>query len=99
MFINVKKLNEIYTRYGYEISATEIGSRISVYILRQGMYYGADIIPLDENIDTTEIVNELTNSGFTCAVRNFKSEDDAEDLLFDGFFNTKLISYKIAKKY
>ena len=99
MFINVKKLNKIYNKYGYEINATEIGSRISVFILRQGMYYGADIVPLAENIDTTEIENELTNSGFTCAVRNYNSEEDAEDLLFDGFFNTKMISYKISKKY
>lgn len=95
--LNVSRLDEIYTRYGYEIK--KISEQIRVYVLRQGMYYGAEVIPLSGCADVTAVCTDFSNSGYLCQVRNYLHEEEAEERLFAGFFNAAFTTQKIRKKY
>ena len=95
--LNTASLDEVFIKYGYEVKNNY--ENVRVYILRQGMYYGAEIIPLNDKADTETIVNEFTLSGFTCMLRKYNSVEEAEDKLFEGFFNTRFTGERIKRKY
>ena len=95
--LNTASLDEVFIKYGYEVKKND--ENVRVYILRQGMYYGAEIIPLNDKADTKKIIDEFTMAGFTCMLRRYKSVKEAEDKLFEGFFNTRFTSERIKKKY
>ncbi|MBN1969975.1 MAG: hypothetical protein JXR48_10355 [Candidatus Delongbacteria bacterium] len=97
MALNTAKLDEIFSRYGYE--EKKINKDVKVYILRQGMYYGAEIIPLKNELNVEEVKNELTDYGYMCRIRKFQNENEAESKLFEGFFNVRMNLNRLKKKY
>jgi hypothetical protein len=47
--IDIDTIDEIYTRYGYEIKSNHKGAR--VYLFTKSIYNGADIIKLSYDCD------------------------------------------------
>lgn len=97
MAINALKLDEIYSRYGYDLKRKNNDYR--VYVLRQGMYYGAEIVPLNFEIDSEKIKEEFSAGGYMAVVRKYSNASEAESKLFEGFFNTKMTLRKLKEKY
>lgn len=89
-------LDHIFKTYGYELKDSSSDYRI--YVLLQGMYYGAEIIPLTNN-DLSEVVEQYSKLGYACNINKLTSEDEIETYLFKGFFQTKLADKKIEKRY
>lgn len=95
--MNIKKLDEVFERYGYELKHPSPNYRI--YVLPQGMYYGAEIVPINTDEDLSHITEKYSKLGYACKINNFADEKAAEDYLFKGFFQTKLADKKIEKRY
>ena len=94
--MDINFLDHIFKTYGYELKDSSSDYRI--YVLLQGMYYGAEIIPLTNN-DLSEVVEQYSKLGYACNINKLTSEDEIETYLFKGFFQTKLADKKIEKRY
>lgn len=94
--MDIKLLDNIFKIYGYELKDSSSDYRI--YVLLQGMYYGAEIIPLT-NKDLSDIVEQYSKLGYACNINKLVSEDEVENYLFKGFFQTQLANKKIEKRY
>lgn len=95
--MNLKKLDAVFERYGYDLKHTTPNYRI--YVLPQGMYYGAEIVPIDTDEDLSSITEQYSKLGYACKINHFADEKAAEDYLFKGFFQTQLANKKIEKRY
>ena len=47
--MDIKKLDAVFERYGYELKQSSPNYRI--YVLPQGMYYGAEIVPINTIVE------------------------------------------------
>ena len=95
--MDIKKLDAVFERYGYELKQSSPNYRI--YVLPQGMYYGAEIVPINTDENLSAITEQYSKLGYACKINNFADEKAAEDYLFKGFFQTKLANKKIEKRY
>ncbi|MCQ2269612.1 MAG: pentapeptide repeat-containing protein [Bacteroidales bacterium] len=94
--MDTKILDSVFDQYGYELK--EKCEQYRVYLLHQGMYYGAEIVALQE-YDCSDIVSEYSKLGYAAKFHHFNAIEDAEKYLFDGFFKTTLTSNRIKKRY
>jgi hypothetical protein len=88
--IDIRKIDEIYTRYGYEVKTNHKGVR--VYLFTKSIYNGADIVKLSDECDIEKLRKEFANEGFAIKARNFISEKEAETTLFNDFFKVEGIT-------
>lgn len=95
--MDIKKLDAVFEKYGYELKHPSSNYRI--YVLPQGMYYGAEIVPINTDEDLSTITEQYSKLGYACKINNFTDEKAAEDYLFKGFFQTQLANKKIEKRY
>lgn len=95
--MNLEKIDEIYTRYGYEVRKQY--KDVRVYVLPYGMYFGADIVKIKKGLDVTFIKEDLYKNGYACRERYYENEIEVEESLFNGFFNIDSIKNRIQKKY
>jgi hypothetical protein len=82
-------LDSIYKLYRFEILPLEIEG-IRAYAFTSKYFSNADIIILNEKISSTEIdkvKRDVERLGFAVTLRNYKSLDEAEQSLFEGFFD------------
>ena len=94
--MNIKELNNLFHIYGYELK--EVESTYQVYLLHHGMYYGAEIIMLD-NFDSHEISERYFKLGYSVKVQHFKTIEEVENYLFKGFFKTEYTALAIKHRY
>lgn len=86
--MNVDHLDCLFQEYGYDVKERTASYR--VYLLNQGMYHGAEIQIMDDDIDATPILDRYSKLGYHAKQQRFKSIEQAESYLFKGFFNTIL---------
>jgi hypothetical protein len=94
--MNIEELNNLFHIYGYELKEEESSYR--VYLLHHGMYYGAEIIILD-NFDSHEISERYSKLGYSVKVQHFKTIEEVENYLFKGFFKTEYTALAIEHRY
>jgi len=88
MGIDKTKLDSLYVSYGFRIRSKN-SDDVCVYTYRSGYFNNADIIPISADADTTTAFSSYQQSGYACTVRNYKTIQDAEKELFEGFFSLK----------
>ena len=96
MNMDKKLLDFIFNQYGYELK--EDHDDYKVYLLHQGMYYGAEVIALN-NCNCKHVVDEYSKLGYATKYHQFGKFEEVEKYLFDGFFKTALTSSRIKKRY
>ncbi len=94
--LNIEELDRLFEQYGYTIQERRDVCR--VYLLRQGMYYGAEIVIFDES-EQQELANEYSGAGFSVKRQHFRSIEEAEEYLFRGFFKTDVSRMEIESRY
>ncbi len=94
--IDISQLDNLFAEYGYTLQDSNKSCR--VYLLRQGMYYGAEIVIFD-NSDQSALQNEYSKAGFSVKIQHFKNIEEAEEYLFRGFFKTDVSKLEIRRRY
>ena len=94
--INIEELDNLFLQYGYTLQEKRENCR--VYLLRQGMYYGAEIVIFDGS-EQAELAGDYGDSGFSVKRQHFKSIEEAEEYLFRGFFKTDVSRMEIESRY
>ena len=90
-------LDCLFQEYGYDVKERTASYR--VYLLNQGMYHGAEIQIMDDDIDATPILDRYSKLGYHAKQQRFKSIEQAESYLFKGFFNTQTTANDINRRY
>lgn len=93
----VNSLCEIYSRYGYETK--QKNENYCVFCLRQGVYYGIDIVVINFDKKTDTLKQEYEKTGYATRIVIFKNIDDIDSLLFEGFFETESTKESLLHKY
>lgn len=86
---DLQKLDKLYQLYRFEVLPIE-NKQLRAYAYSTKYFSNADIIQLSEDISQNVIVKakaDVEALGFAVTVRNYKSIDEAEQSLFDGFFD------------
>lgn len=94
--IDITQLDNLFTEYGYMLQDSNDSCR--VYLLRQGMYYGAEIVIFD-NSDQSALQDEYSKAGFSVKIQRFRDLIEAEEYLFQGFFKTDVSKLEIRQRY
>lgn len=94
--MNTSQLDSLFCQYGYELKEKTLSYR--VYLLHQGMYYGAEILMLDES-DATDIQKRYSRLGYSAKIQHFANVKQAESYLFKGFFKTEYTTVAIQHRY
>ena len=94
--MNVNDLDNLFQEYGYDVKEKTASYR--VYLLNQGMYHGAEIQMMDDT-DSTPIFDRYSKLGYHAKIQKFKSIEQAENYLFEGFFNTQTTTNDINRRY
>lgn len=95
--IRQQQLEELYTRYGYKKKVNN--KDYSVYLLSEGMYHGVEIIKHHNEANVEKIESDYKTAGYAVKVRKYNSIEEAENDLFDGFFNIKQLSKRTERRY
>ena len=85
--IDIKKVDDIYRRYGYEIAEED---DVKVYKYTQGRYFGVDVFDYKRTHRADNIQAEYSKLGYAVLVRNYASCEEVELELFKSFFNVLL---------
>lgn len=90
--------DSIYSMYGY--SCKQIND-IKVYEYTQGRYFGVDILidSVEKEKSAKEIEEMYRQQGYSTSIRNFLSEEELEDDLFQSFFRITAMQSLIQKRY
>lgn len=99
---DVNKLDLLYARYGYVLKNQFSDSKIRVYTLNKGVYFGADIIFTNssEIIEKAEAIQgELSKAGFGCRKIVFENTKEIEDSLFKVFFKPDALKQRLKDRY
>src|SRR5687768_4606363 len=99
--MELEKLDNIYRLYNFEIFPFE-NDCVRVYTYRRSYFSNADVIILDTNIapeDLVEVSKQIESLGFSVKLRNYRTLDEAENSLFDGFFDIKSSNSVLRKSY
>ena len=94
--LNIEELDGLFLQYGYTLQEKRDACR--VYLLRQGMYYGAEIVIFDGS-EQDELAKGYADSGFSVKRQHFQSIGEAEEYLFSGFFKTEVSRLEIESRY
>jgi uncharacterized protein YjbI with pentapeptide repeats len=72
---------------------------VRVYTLNKGVYFGADIVVNDNNVECQNIVKQLSDAGFACRLKVFQSLQEAETFLFESFFHSTQLTERLQNRY
>lgn len=97
--MNLQIFDSLYLRYGYILNRTISTNKIRVYTLNKGVYFGADVVVNDENEDCQSIIKQLSDSGYACRLKYFKTFFEAEEYLFDSFFHSTQLIERLKNRY
>ncbi len=93
----LRQLDKLYSLYGYKKEKDEPTAR--VYLLEQGMYYGAEIVNLKGGSLAKQFFNDYSQLGYACKNRDFKGIQTIKEELFNGFFNIAGSYKRIENRY
>lgn len=97
--MNIQIFDKLYLRYGYSLNKRLSNDKIRVYTLNKGVYFGADIIAINENEDCQNIVKQLSDNGYACRLKVFRNIKEAEKFLFESFFHSTQLSERLQNRY
>ncbi|MCH2225783.1 MAG: hypothetical protein MK066_13515, partial [Crocinitomicaceae bacterium] len=97
--LNINKIDSLYNRYGYELKKSLSNKNVRIFTLNKGVYFGADIVVLNEEFNSQKIHKEMSDAGYACRLKSFSNISDAENYLFDSFFHSSQLSSRLQKKY
>lgn len=97
--MNIQSFDSLYLRYGYTINKRLTNNKIRVYTLNKGVYFGADIVVYNENEDCQSILKQLSDAGYACRLKVFKTIEEAENFLFESFFHSTLLIERLQNRY
>ena len=97
---NAKRdLAEVYRRYGFEQAKSYENDQVLVFTIKNGYFDNADIVPLEDGIDSSDAFNDYSKAGFACTIRPVVTPNQAERQLFKGFFSVESILARLKSDY
>lgn len=99
--MDILKLDELYKLYRFQILPVS-NIDIRVYSFTSKYFSNADIIVLNNKVkeqEITKIHDEVESLGFSVKIRNYKTLNEAEESLFDGFFDIEKSNKLLKKSY
>lgn len=98
--MDINKLDQLYNLYKFQLLPGSNDS-FRIYAYNSNYFSNADIITLkDVNPEQIQKLEaEVEKLGYSVKVRNYKTIEDAEDSLFDGFFNVKSFKNQVYHSY
>jgi hypothetical protein len=98
--MNIEQLDELYKLYKFQILPIH-SKELRVYSFTNKYFSNADVIllrPVDTKI-VDRAKKEIENLGFSVTVRDYKTLEEAEESLFDGFFDIDRSNKLLKKQY
>lgn len=88
--MDIQKLDNLYKLYRFQIVPINIDG-IRVYSYTSKYFSNADIVVLTSHsqVNLEKIIQEVEELGFTASIRRYHTLDEAEESLFDGFFDVE----------
>lgn len=99
--MDLKKLDELYKQYRFQTLPISLQG-VKVYSFTSKYFNNADLVVTDRQVDKKaieRITKEVEALGFAVTVRNYKTISEAEDNLFDGFFDIEKSNLLLRKAY
>lgn len=98
--MEINKLDELYSLYKFQILPIKSDS-VRVYSFINKYFSNADIILLKKISPQvlSGIIKEIEDLGFSTTIRNYKTIHEAEESLFDGFFDIERSNKLLKKNY
>ena len=87
--MNIDKLDALYKLYRFQKLPIS-NEKFRVYSYTSKYFSNADVIVLDNTLQNHELVStseQVESLGFSVKIRNYKTIEEAEESLFDGFFD------------
>lgn len=94
-----RELTDVYRRYGFELARTYESEQVLVFTIKTGYFDNADIVPLEEGVDSNQAFRDFSQAGFACTVRPILTPTQAEKQLFKGFFSVDSILARLSNDY
>lgn len=99
--MDIKKIEKIYSTYGFEIKSDD--PDLLIFLYKKGRYFGVDIIKISTTEVTTIKANKLQEDyaklGYAVNIKSGVSEDEIELELFKSFFSYDSTRNRLKKKY
>lgn len=104
--MNIEKLDAVYKLYKFQVLPLS-DSNARIYSFKTRYYSNADIIILNKNLSKdqkNDLIEKVATLGYAVQIREYQTIEEAENSLFDGFFDIDgskkehLNSYNIYKK-
>jgi hypothetical protein len=101
MNLDPQIIDKLYVKYGYrQINESD---NIRLFLYEKGRYYGADIIPLNEEADTLaqciKIKSEYGEGGYAAQIKKYKDNESVATELYRSFFSYETTRKRIVNKY
>lgn len=99
--MDIHKLDELYKLYRFQTLPIN-AKGIKVYSYTSKYFNNADLVIIDTNVDKTivdGVILEVEGLGFAVTVRNYITLPEAEESLFDGFFDIANSNKLLRKSY
>lgn len=95
--LNAHALDALFLGYGFKPDTPH--EHVRVYFRTEGYFQNAEIVPLQAGAPVEAVRSDLERSGFACKVSRFESVEDAERLLFRGFFQQDATAARLLREY
>lgn len=98
--MDVSQLDNLYGLYKFQILPVA-DKNIRVYSFSNKYFSNADVIVLKKVDDSVlrDVSREIESLGFSVKVRDYKTIEEAEESLFDGFFDVERSNRLLTKSY
>ena len=98
--IEIERIKDLYKSLGYE-ETTVSDNQVLVFMMRTGVYHGADILYSDEQQKerSNSVKKEYSDSGFATRAIEYTSYKELKKNLFDTVFHTTIQIERQKKKY
>ena len=98
--MNTQKLDDLYKLYRFQILPIYIDG-IRVYSYTSKYFNNADVIVLNPKSDKylQKVIKDVEGLGFSVNIRNYTTLEEAEESLFNGFFDIENSNKLLRKAY
>lgn len=94
-------LDQLYKEYGFK--KKEISDSIGLYLYEEGRYFGAEIIPLNNDKETLDYCEQLrkdyAEAGYAAVVKKLNNIHEAGRELYKSFFSYNSIVARLKNRY